>query len=172
MCIPSIPQTLTKLHPIGHKVKLKIAYDLHIIELTQSSCPVGEHGITIRKVRLDLDPVEIVAIHHRIVQDQNVRRRRRSGPIVAAKRRRRICRLLAPETGLFGGFSAAGGDGKRPGILVKQTAVAVGAGAVEGVAVVIAVAVGMMAVLQAVAVGSGGSSGGCRAFAEQCCNLV
>ncbi len=67
---------------------------------------------------------------------------------MAAKRRRRICRLLAPgETGLFGGFSAAGGNGKRPGILVKQTAVAVAAGAVEGVAVVIAVAVGMMAVI-------------------------
>ncbi len=95
---------------------------------------------------------------------------------MAAKRRRRICRLLAPKTaGLFGGFSAAGGDGKRPGILVKQTAVAAAAGAVEGVAVVvIAVAVGMMAVvLQAVAVSGGvGSSGGCRAFAEQCCNLV
>jgi hypothetical protein len=92
---------------------------------------------------------------------------------VAAKRRRRICRLLARKTGLFGGFSAAGGDGKRPGILVKQTAVAVAARAVEGVAVVIAVAVGMMAVIQAVAIGGGvGSSGGCRAFAEQCCNLV
>ncbi len=92
--------------------------------------------------------MKIVAIHHRVVKDQNIRRRRRSGPIVAAKRRRRICRLLAPETGLFGGFSAAGGNGKRPGILVKQTAVAVAAGgAVEGVAVVIAVAVGMMAVI-------------------------
>ncbi len=69
---------------------------------------------------------------------------------MAAKRRRRICRLLAPgKTGLFGGFSAAGGDCKRPGILVKQTAVAVAAGTVvEGVAVVvIAVAVGMMTVV-------------------------
>ncbi len=85
---------------------------------------------------------------------------------MAAKRRRRICRLLAPgKTVLFSGFSAAG-NGKRPGILVKQTV------AIATVAVVIAVAVGMMAVLQAVAVGCVGSSGGCRAFAEQCCNLV
>jgi hypothetical protein len=87
---------------------------------------------------------------------------------VAAKRRRRICRLLAPKTGagLFSGFSAAG-NGKRPGILVKQT-VAIA----RAVGVVIAVAVGMMAVLQAVAVGSVGSSRGCRAFAEQCSNLL
>ncbi len=88
---------------------------------------------------------------------------------MAAKRRRRICRLLARgKTGLFGGFSAAGGNGQRPGILVKQTVAVTGA-----VAVVIAVAVGMMAVvIQAVAVGCVGSSGGCGAFAEQCSNLV
>ncbi len=86
--------------------------------------------------------MEIVAIHYRIVQDQNIRRRRWGGPIVAAKRRRRICRLLAPKTGagLFSRFSAAG-NGKRPGILVKQTV------AIATVAVVIAVDVGMMAVL-------------------------